>query len=187
MIPSNLTRCTQNDTTAISPGIDQKNILFLHESSICLSASFKTTVSSLCWLATAPAYLWTTHPGGEKKNHQTWGVFLVWTHSSLVLLPAPCILFFYWVCLIFLMSIWVVALLSEFSKIWPPSQNCGSALEPTHFVVLHLWGRRAENKAPAPHSWFSAAGEPQGTAADRKAFSVVFPIKCIFPTDILPA
>lgn len=74
VIPCNLMRCSQNDKTAISPGIDQKNILFLHESSICSNASFKTTVSSLCWLATAPAYLWTTYPG-KKTKPKTWGVF----------------------------------------------------------------------------------------------------------------
>lgn len=85
VILSNLMRSTRNDTTAISPGIDQKAILFLHESSICSSASFKTTASSLCWLATAPAYLGTTHPGKE-KNHQTSGGFL----SELSPALSPC-------------------------------------------------------------------------------------------------
>lgn len=116
MIPCNLTRCTQNDKTAISPGIDQKNILFffLHESSICSNASFKTTVSSLCWLATAPAYLWTTYPG-KKTKPKTWGVFL----SELTLALSPCQLpafFSDWACLSFLKSTLVASPLWKLAR-----------------------------------------------------------------------
>lgn len=148
VIPCNLTRCTQNDTTAISPGIDQKNILFLHESSICSSASFKTTVSSLCWLATAPAYPWTTYPGKKKTNPKLQEFFCLSSLSHCPLASSPHS-FSYRVCLSFLMSSLAASPLWKFSKMWPTSQSCCSA--PCYPLCCQKMGLPA-------HSWPSAVG-----------------------------